>query len=279
MNDKENSNETFFEIVKRISDTSQQFLSSLVEEVTPMLQAIEKIDKWLTKNRYIFENIAKKAAEIAKAYDLSEKEVASILQKYKWFITPGMPLRFIGMLIEIDKVGKGAYKKINELFVSFFLDNNCKEIEIMVLDWVANNLFKKRIKIIKDCLFFVKDNINNGKINVTNVALPTLISQIDGIFSDYLVLKGVQISDIKGMSYERKKNEFDSRKSRVLTSRLDDLAKEIFRDIFYQQTFRIQDNPFDFNRHKIMHGENARYGKKVYLVRAFLLLDYLFYLK
>ena len=60
-----------------------------------------------------------------------------------------------------------------------------------------------------------------------------------------------------------------------------DLANDIFLNILFQDSKSGQplDIPFIFNRHKIMHGEQFRYGRTDNTIRAFLILDFLASLK
>ena len=59
------------------------------------------------------------------------------------------------------------------------------------------------------------------------------------------------------------------------------LSRDIFLDVLLQGSKRDSSLkiPFNFNRHKIMHGESVRYGRKDYLIRAMMILDYLASLK
>ena len=66
-------------------------------------------------------------------------------------------------------------------------------------------------------------------------------------------------------------------KPKVLTTQLDDLANDIFLNILFQRSQKGKPlaTPFSFNRHKIIHGESIKYGRKDYLIRAFMVLDLL----
>jgi hypothetical protein len=130
---------------------------------------------------------------------------------------------------------------------------------------------RKRYKILTDSLDTVKAASKKG-INEANVVLPTLITQIDGALTDYLNSKGLQWKSEVG-----RKSQFKNAKPKVLTTPLDDLANDIFLNILFQKSLRGKPlvTPFNFNRHKIIHGENVRYGRKDYLVRAFMVLDLL----
>jgi hypothetical protein len=136
-----------------------------------------------------------------------------------------------------------------------------------------------------DCVVAVKMASKKG-INEANVVLPTLITQIDGALTDYLNSKGLQWdSDYDDWVDTRtgkvrkvgRKTQFKNAKPKVLTTPLDDLANDIFLNILFQRSQKGKPlaTPFNFNRHKIIHGESVRYGRKDYLIRAFMVLDLL----
>lgn len=244
-------------------------------------------NKWIDQNSNVLINAARYWKEFEYRYKIAEKQAISILKKYKWFITPGLPFDFV---IEVVKVGnkKGRQDKaINRLYTDYFSRNNWRNLEKLVDDWQDKGPIKRRWKILRDCVLALK-KIRNGKINEANVILPTLITQIDGILSDYLISKDIiwkvayddHIVGSKIIKVGRK-SQYTKNKSSVLNPDLDNLANDIFLNILFQkaQKGKPLKTPFNFNRHKILHGENVKYGKKDYLIRAFLVIDFLANLK
>ena len=78
-----------------------------------------------------------------------------------------------------------------------------------------------------------------------------------------------------------RKSVFKQHFQQVLGAKPDELATDVMLNILFQgsQKGKPLKTPFNFNRHKIMHGEVTNYGKKTYLIRAFLILDFLAHLK
>ena len=55
-----------------------------------------------------------------------------------------------------------------------------------------------------------------------------------------------------------------------------DAMNDIFLDVLFQHTRYGEDySSIHFSRHKILHGENKRYGRKEYVIRCFMILDFL----
>ena len=251
----------------------------LTESIKPQ---IELWQKWTEQNKSIFGNISINWLEFQNRYQITELKAVLVLQKYKWFISPNMPIDFIFKAVQIGQKNGRQDRAMNKLFVDYFSQNNWQNLEAIRKNWNKNPLFKKRAKIIHDCIKMLK--AADIKTNVVNVVLPTLIAQIDGFLTDYLDSKNIlyycayddliQSGKIKKVG---RKSQFKKNSSKSVRSDLDDLANEIFLNILFQhsQKGKPLKTPFNFNRHKIMHGVSTNYGRNGYLIRSFLIIDFL----
>jgi hypothetical protein len=287
-------------IGNQIGDIQRRVIESMkpmIEQYNSMAKIISEslgpqIDfwqRWVEQNKGIFDKFSKYWADFQRQYEVAEQKAVTVLRKYKWFITPSFPITFIFVVIQLDKESGRHDKAINRLFIEYFEAEDWQNLGIMVNGWRNNPLLKKRYKILFDCVVAVKSASKEG-INEANVVLPTLITQIDGVLTDYLNFKGLQWDshyddwvDIKTGKVRRlgRKTQFKNAAPRVLTTPLDDLARDIFLNILFQRSQKGKPlaTPFNFNRHKIIHGENLKYGRKDYLIRAFMVLDLLAHLK
>lgn len=259
----------YFEAIKKFTEAIAKIQENYQKTVVPVIENITRIVSENIKGIDKFTEIIHKAAL---GYQITEKEVFRILKKYKWFITPEMPISILNKIIEIDRQGTGTYKKVNELFLTYFSHNNFLELKKLIKKWSQVPLFKKRMKILKDCVSFITEN-KNKKLNIVNIVLPTLIVQIDGIINDYLVLKTGQ----SARTYNDIKGAFRSNRPQILTSQLDNLINDVILDVFLQTSYKYVplQEPYNFNRHKIIHGENVKYGRINYLIKSFLIIDLL----
>lgn len=252
---------------------------SLQEFVNVVYQSIKE-------NIKIFDNFANSWANFEQKYRIDEKKAVEVLQKHHWFMSPSVPDDFISYVAQIGQKTGRQDKVVNELFVKFFEAENWRNLDVMLNAWKNKPLLKKRYKILADCVEVVK-LANRKGINVVNVVLPTLITQTDGVLTDYLHSKGIQWDcdyddwHEKGKTKIGRKTQFRKLRPHVLTTRQDELAKTIFLDIFFQtsQKGKPLSTPFNFHRHKIIHGGNVKYGRKGYMIRIFLFLDFLAHLK
>jgi len=283
-------------IANQIGDTQRRIIESM-KPVIEQYQSVAKIiaeslrpqidiwQRWAEQNKVIFDSFSGYWAEFQRRYDVAEQKAVKVLQKYKWFITPSFPIPFIFEVMKLDKEKGRHDKAVNSLFIEYFEANSWQNLEIMANGWKKNPLFKKRYKILMDCVTSIKVASKRG-INEANVVLPTLITQIDGVLTDYLNSKGLQwdsdyddrVNTGTGKIIKvGRKTQFKNAKPRVLTTPLDDLANDIFLNILFQRSQKGKPlaTPFNFNRHKIIHGESVKYGRKDYLIRAFMVLDLL----
>jgi len=272
------------EVAKQIGDTQRRFIES-IKPAIEQYQSTAKIiaeslrpqidfwQKWAEQNKRVFDNFSSYWTEFQQKYNITEQKAVQVLQKYKWFITPSFPISFIFEAVKLDKKKGRQDKTVNSLFVKFFEAKNWRNLETMVNDWKNKPLLKKRYKILIDCVETVKLTSKKG-INEANVILPTLITQIDGALSDYMENKKISWN-----GYADRNSKFKANKSKILTDQLDDLANDIFLNILFQKSQKGKPlvTPFNFNRHKIIHGESIKYGRKDYLIRAFMVLDLLAY--
>jgi len=276
----------FEESIKGISKTTEQIRKQhlqILESLKPAVEQYQSIartlfealipqikfwQRWIEQNKAIFNSYKTFWHAFQEEYKIAEEEAIQILRKYKWFISPSMPL---SLVFEIVKVGMGNGNQrgaINRLFIEYFISNNFENLEILVNNWETNRLFKPRMKILKDCVAIMKNA--NSKYNPSNIVLPVLIAQIDGI--------RIEIMNRNGLSFWTKDKKWKEWfKGQTLNQELYDLANDIFINILFQesQPGKPLETPFTFNRHKIMHGEILRYGRIDNVIRAFLILDFL----
>jgi len=216
--------------------------------------------------------------EFAEKYGIAEQEAIRVLRRYKWCITPSLPLPFVFRVVEIGRKRGNQRGIINKLFVDYFCSNNYSNLSSLVESWEVKSLFKPRMKIFRDCITALK--ILKGHANPSILVLPVLIAQIDGIWREIIARTGqhLESSSTKRKDTQISYSEMKRSIKRVLPEvDLLNLTEEVLCDILFQDTHfgkRLK-NPFGFSRHKIIHGEYFRYGNIDNTLRAFLILDYL----
>ena len=177
---------------------------------------------------------------------------------------------FIFEAARISRLKGNQSAQINKLFIDYFSNNNYKELMDLVSSWKSNPLFQKRTKILSDCVTTLQ--VSKREFNASNVVLPTLISQIEGILNSYVKKVGIKRKGNKEWAIEfRNKTKDDD------FLEFTELANDVLLDILFQgaNEGKPLKTPFTFSRHKILHGEFTKYGRLDNVLRAFLILDFL----
>ena len=273
----------------------QQVLQQIVLPKVDLQQIVSQfvipqmniIQSWVRLNEDIFANFSKQFREFAeslKNWDLTTKNVDRILKKYKWFISLSLPASFYVKVLEIEETGVSKRKRINALFVDYFSKENYKALEELVEGWRHHPQFKPRMKIFRNCVKTLK----RAKLweNPSIVVIPTLIPQIEGITNEIVeeynvVQDPVTKKWIDGKGNQSAKKEEAKRKLIASLNEYSPLGEYLLLDVLFQEALRGKSLgiPTTFSRHKILHGECINYGRKDNTIRAFLILDFLHYLK
>lgn len=266
-----------------------------------LTEAFKSIAKQASDNmkdlsKIVFYPFAEEAKRIGEEFGkfideilLETNNAGLILKKYGWLIPPSMDLRVSAIITEIGGKAGNHRKEINKIFVDYYQRDNYKEIEQMITKWGSNKLYKKRIKILRDCLLLLQLPKKKSKINYSNIIIPTLIAQIDGTLTDYSIIKGFDIKKYPEYKIPKKLDQYrEDVIKNIKTSDsfvvLDDLFKNIIIDTLFGTAFmghgpKTGHLSTRFYRHKIMHGEYISYGSIYNVLRAFLILDYISELK
>lgn len=133
------------------------------------------------------------------------------------------------------------------------------------------------MKILRDCVKLIQNTPKN--VNFANLVVPVLITQIDGIQKDFMEFNHLNVNHRKKtveVDGEIIKEE-DFFKGLTEQDYLMDSINDIFLNVLFQHTFPGEDYSasIHLSRHKILHGENIKYGRKDYAIRCFMILDFL----
>jgi len=181
------------ESMRQLSERSNASLKPIAESMHRQLEEIKE-------NAYILSEIFNKSwadsfshifAKIKKNLDrfkIDEALAMKLLKKYKLFLTPSLDIRLAMHIANIGRKRGNHRAEINRLLRMYFYQENYSNLELLINNWNHNVLFRPRMKIFRDCLAVIR---GAGKIfNPSNVVLPALLGQIDGIRQCYMEKKG-----------------------------------------------------------------------------------------
>ena len=279
-------------ISETIKNLDSIFNNSAISQAAMILNAIQPQisfwNDWLNNNRQIFKFYEDSNAfwkNVRKHYNISKKKALNCIKKYNWFISPSMDPSIVYNIVSVCKSdSKSKWGDINHVFYDYFLEDNCEKLNLFVDNWSSNPIFEGRMKIIRDCVEIIKNHPKN--VNFSNLVVPVLISQIDGIQMEFMNQRGLKVDKKKvvcDFEGNRKKDEHGQNIKhrqyiRELTSNDEflDAMNDVFLDVLFQHTERGEDHKtsIKFSRHKIMHGEHFTYGRKYNAIRCFMILDF-----
>jgi|GEM_PF-1355195 len=279
-------------ISETIKNLDSIFNNSAISQAAMILNAIQPQisfwNDWLNNNRQIFKFYEDSNAfwkNVRKHYNISKKKALTCIKKYNWFISPSMDPSIVYNIVSVCKSdSKSKWGDINHVFYDYFLEDDCEKLNLFVDNWSSNPIFEGRMKIIRDCVEIIKNHPKN--VNFSNLVVPVLISQIDGIQMEFMNQRGLKVDKKKvvcDFEGNRKKDEHGQNIKhkqyiRELTSNDEflDAMNDVFLDVLFQHTERGEDHKtsIKFSRHKIMHGEHFTYGRKYNAIRCFIILDF-----
>jgi len=180
---------------------------------------------------------------------------------------------------------------ISKFFIEYYTDSHFEKLDADVRNWAQNQIFNRRMRIFQDCLAALKKSTNS--FNPSNLVVPVLISQTDGIIGELLEREGYRYS-IKENKWihpnhpTKRKPEhcfgdmIKNKRTRLGSTYIGNLIQTnsrygIFIEGLFQQAFHGEGlkNPSFLSRHKILHGEDIEYGTLKNAIKLFQILNYL----
>lgn len=193
-------------------------------------------------------------------------EICSILAEYNYLLPLTLSLGVYSELLEYlnnTKESDNREKEIDKLLLKLFSHKKWEMASDIVNKLHENDkIAPKRIVILEDCIRVLK---HNSRRTAANTILPVLITQIEGIWADILGAKD--------------KNKLKKIIDDMKIDKYVNPARELLADILFQYTKTELPIKPDFCRNKILHGEEVEYGSIYNVIRAFLIIEFLDFIK
>ncbi|MEW5818793.1 MAG: hypothetical protein AB1782_01260 [Cyanobacteriota bacterium] len=218
--------------------------------------------------KYAFDLKDSLTDEYSKTYNLyvSNYSTISKLKYYNWLLPSTM---FNSSHIEeIHKIFNSNLTEYDEKIIidqyiaKIFTENDYNELDLLLKKAEKNPIFSKRAHISYHCLKVLK---RFGKTTSAYIILPTLISQIEGFWKDYLIQNGIseRILYIDSESfYDVTVNVADIDFASFLLAKIMLSCPSFDIDIFS-------------HKQSILRGEIVNYGSIDYVIRAYMAIDFL----
>lgn len=267
--------------LKNINSASQELAKAIrgpLKRIETTLTALQKnLNAWISSNSQIFQKLDSYWEAFERGSRVSRARVIAILDKYNWLATPSVPHSLLINLLLLDSEPRQTRAAVNRLFVDHFSKNNWTNLREMIDSWEGKAIRKERLNIIRNCARVVSSPPK--ETNAASVVLPALVAQIDGQMSDYLKIRGIEYQNLFGIKGRGRKKLFRENVSPLNDPDFHDLSMNLFLDVFLAYSHDDNRAAILYNRHEIMHGWSLHYGRKDYLIKTFLLLDFLAHLE
>ena len=184
-------------------------------------------------------------------------EAFLVLGDYGWYLNLDFELGLAVQLLQMLRDGEN--EEVDNYLMRYF-KSKLKEITdgLIIRHPTRKHIFEEMIFCVEHKKFFA--------------AIPTMLSQIDGICRDMI--------RVKFFAKDNKKN-FKPKISVFISDRFPLSDNFFFGPIMNSPVIMLSEkeaanHPFQINRHTVMHGMDVKYGTEVNFYKCFSLLKYLF---
>lgn len=241
------------------------------------MNSIAQIAKYIEQQRDWMAAFGKAVQTMLDSMEVDAKKIGPILSSANLWIPPSsMKKDLVGSLVELIAKGKTESEQVELAFVAYYEEKDWAELKQVVSSWQSNPYFADRMFIIWDAL---DAHINSKYI----LSIPTLLCQIEGIASHI-------VGKTPGSPQKVIPNLIDNESPEFMSSASKDILIYYVTNITYPgwinfdkfvewlKTNRLTENQA-LQRHAILHGVQVNYASKTNSLRAFLILDSLYWLK
>jgi hypothetical protein len=183
-------------------------------------------------------------------------EAFLVLGDYGWYLNLDFEL---GLAIQLHQMLRdGKNEEVDDYLMQYF-KSELKEItnELIIRHPTRKRIFEEIIFCVEHRKFFA--------------AIPTVLSQVDGICSDMINMKFFAKDHRRG---------YKPKISVYISDQFPLVDNFFFAPIMTSPVIMLSENdarnhPFQINRHAVMHGMDVKYGTEVNFFKCFSLLKYL----
>lgn len=200
------------------------------------------------RNRAFSEKIAESFKLVPEAF--------LVLGNHGWYLNLefelGIAVQLLGLL------NSGKIKEVDDFLVTYFNDElNAISKELIARHPTRKNIFEDIIFCVKHKKFFA--------------AIPTVLSQVDGICTDMIKMKFFSKDHKRG--YIPKISVYISDQFPLVDNFF--VAPIMTSPIIMLSEHDAKNHPFEINRHTVMHGMDVNYGTEINFFKCYSLLKYL----
>lgn len=262
-------------------DNITELLKSMNETIRPILEAQAQLQKSLKpiiesldSMRLVIAPILKQQQdflEFIKRINENKSDTRDVMLESGWWLTPSVmniPAYWIDEAVV--KYKKGNKKAIFDLFRKTYQNDNCKNLEVLIIEWKKNPLLASWSTHLDDAL-------DAHKQKKYTLSVPVLLLIAEGVAGEFCEKNGIKVNESSGKDKIEKSTRSHYQKTDNLL--LSDLAllESVLSSTIYESTKKLKSNLRKniLNRHAVLHGIKKNYGSMKTSLQAFMLIDML----
>jgi len=258
--------------ISKLIKLQQDAIQPLVDAHTQVQKYIKHITGILDRQKDVFIPIFKQNKDFADFVEKAKRnkfDTKQVMIESGWWMTPSImdiPVNWIDEAVL--KYKKGNKKAIFNLFRKVYQNDNCKNLELLVLEWKKNPLLNLWSRHLDDAL-------DAHKHKRYTLSVPVLLLIAEGVASDFCKKNNISVKESNGEDKIKKSIKTHYGKTNnVLLSYLD-LLENALSSTIYKSTKSLKSNLRKniLNRHAVLHGVKKDYGSMKTSLQAFMLVD------
>lgn len=195
-------------------------------------------------------------------------------KKYGWCLTPDFDLPLLAETVRRANDAGNSNHRLYLVLRDVFRANDFALLEQLV-NRMSDGFHPKRRKILFDCIHALRQH-GVKHFNAANLVVPTCITIIDGMLSDFAHECGISNwQNRKSGAFARLKGEIESVAYEFDRPAIELIFETLFATAYYGKT---PSSGRKFNRHWIAHGNWIEYGRLEHVLRLFLMIRFLDYI-
>jgi hypothetical protein len=268
--------EAVFEIMGKLTSESVQYQWNTLQEISGAMSRLAQ-QQWKAALETA-ENFIRKMHEITES---DAEVIAPLLLQANLWLSPSLSISLLYKLKKMAERGEIVPEIVKQTFVEHYEVGEWAVLKSMVSSWQDNPYFSNRMPILYDAL---KAHID-GKYTLV---VPTLLAQIEGVLSSILETPAGSTTGMVKTAIEERQTEYLSAASKDILIKFaispagyGGVKGEYFTPEKFPEWLESKGLAEDqaLNRHAILHGVQLNYGSKENSLRAFLLLDVLYWMR
>ena len=242
-------------------------MQQMSHQMEPLISAV--LESQREALAAMWQDFHEKMGPVFASLEIDAQAVGPVFQQAGFWISPSMPMTILREAKHLQDQGALTPSTLKDVILTYYRQDNWEPLQDMVVGWQGDDLFARRMPIIRDAL----EAHIAGKYTLS---VPALLPQVEGIASGIVGLPPGKSKRVVTGAVETELGDFLAPVAR------DALVSFVTGMLYPGVDFGAFDewlemkgwqSPEALHRHAILHGAQVEYASEENSLRAFLLLD------